>query len=217
MSLRDSESPSLAGDFRAFRDNRDGWCEVGRELTPAVPNVHERDQALADAVGRKDRKASAEFVQEHADSVYAYVLARLRPNAADVEDVTQEVFLAAWRCIGDYRGSSSLKAWLLGIARHKVEDYYRAKVRSSDLEEADAIAGTGLQLDSALDERRLRERSLAVLDRLPEQYRLLLKWRYWEQRETAGIAVALGRTPKAVERMLARARERFRREWEGAS
>jgi len=187
---------------------------VVEQSTPAVQTVHERDKALADAVRRKDRKASAEFVQQHADVVYAYVLARLRPNAADAEDLTQDVFLAAWRCIGDYRGSSSLKAWLLGIARHKVEDYYRAKVRGSDLEDADAIAAPGLQQNSMLDERQQGERIWAALDRLPEQYRLLLKWRYWEQKGTAGIALAMGRTPKAVERMLARARERFRREWE---
>ena len=78
--------------------------------------ARERDKALAAAVQRKDRKATAEFVQQHADALYAYVLARVRPNVDDAEDLTQEVFLAACRSVGEYRAVSSLKAWLFGIA-----------------------------------------------------------------------------------------------------
>jgi RNA polymerase sigma-70 factor, ECF subfamily len=182
--------------------------------TTIAPEIHERDKALAAAVHRKDRKATAEFVQEHADALYAYVLGRVRPNVADAEDLTQEVFLAACRCIAEYRAAASLKAWLFGIARHKVEDYYRARVRDADLEEADGNTVGSVELDSELDRHQLQEQIVMILDHLPEQYRLLLKWRYWDQKRTDDIAAALGRTPKSVERMLARARERFRREWE---
>lgn len=182
-----------------------------------VSGVHERDKALADAVHRKDRKATAEFVQQHADSLYAYVLARVRPNVADAEDLTQEVFLAAYRSIGEYRAAASLKAWLFGIARHKVEDYYRARMREAEVEEAEAGTSVSMELDSALDRDQLQEQVVLIMDDLPELYRLLLKWRYWDEKRTHEIAAALSRTPKAVERMLARARERFRREWEAKS
>lgn len=182
--------------------------------TTVAPDILERDRALADAVYRKDRKATAEFVQQHADSLYAYLLARVRPNVADAEDLTQEVFLAACRSIGDYRAAASLKAWLFGIARHKVEDYYRARMRDTSLEEEKANASGSVEFDSALHTHQLQEEIVTTLDRLPEQYRLLLKWRYWDQESTGDIAAVLGRTPKAVERMLARARERFRHEWE---
>jgi RNA polymerase sigma-70 factor (ECF subfamily) len=145
--------------------------------------------------------------------LYAYVFARLRPNVADAEDLTQEVFLAACRGIGGYRAASSLKAWLFGIARHKVEDYYRARVRDAYLEEADGNTSGSVELDSRLDRHQIQEQIVTILDHLPEQYRLLLKWRYWDQKRTNEIAAILDRTPKAVERMLARAREHFRREW----
>jgi RNA polymerase sigma-70 factor (ECF subfamily) len=179
-----------------------------------VHGAHPDDLSLADAVRRKDRKATAELVRAYADAIFGYVLARVQPNAADADDLTQEVFLAAYQSIRDYRGVSSLKAWLLGIARHKVEDYYRARVRNLDLNEADTAAAEDVSLDDALDDHRLRQRTRAALDRLPEANRLLLKWRYWDQRRTADIAAALGRTEKAVERMLARARRQFREQWE---
>jgi RNA polymerase sigma-70 factor (ECF subfamily) len=52
-----------------------------------------------------------------------------------------------------------------------------------------------------------------MLARLPERYGLILLWRYWEQRSTREMATAIGATEKSVERMLARARARFRELW----
>ncbi len=171
------------------------------------------DLELAAAVRLRDRKAMAEFVRCYADVIYGYVAARLSPDVADADDLTQDVFLAAWRGIGGYSGGSSLRAWLLGIARHKVEDHYRARLRVADFEEAGEIASSDLEVDSFLDAERLRKRTVSTLAKLREDYRILLQWRYWEQKPTAEIAKELGRTEKAVERMLARARAQFRKEW----
>jgi DNA-directed RNA polymerase specialized sigma24 family protein len=49
---------------------------------------------------------------------------------------------------------------------------------------------------------------------LPESYSLVLLWRYWEGRSAREMASATGKTEKAVERLLARARTRFRELWE---
>src|SRR5215471_1221238 len=87
------------------------------------------DLALVAEVLRKDRKATAEFVERYADHVYGYVRRRLIPRADLVEDLVQEIFLAAWESLDKFRGDSSLRNWLLGIARHKVEDHYRKRLR----------------------------------------------------------------------------------------
>jgi DNA-directed RNA polymerase specialized sigma24 family protein len=42
---------------------------------------------------------------------------------------------------------------------------------------------------------------------------MVLLWRYWERRSAAEMAAATGRTEKAIERLLARARGQFRRRW----
>ena len=49
---------------------------------------------------------------------------------------------------------------------------------------------------------------------MPEAYRLLLLWRYWEKRSLADIGETLGKTEKAIERALARARREFKRRWD---
>ena len=89
------------------------------------------DLELVAAVLRRDRKATAEFVSLHADGIYAFVWNRLLPRTELVEDIVQDVFLAALDSLSKFQGTSSLRSWLLGIARHKVEDCYRARLRES--------------------------------------------------------------------------------------
>lgn len=184
-------------------------------------NLVELDEKeLVAAVLRKDRKATAEFVGLYADTIYSYVRHRLTPRTDLVEDLVQEVFLAAWTQLGSFRGESPLKAWLLGIARHKVKDYYRARLRESaaiepDWPESAAELAVEPQMEHALDQERLFQKTKHVLEELPELYSLALLWRYWEQRSAQEMAAQTGRTEKAIERILARAREQFKRRWNG--
>src|SRR5688500_17247155 len=80
------------------------------------------ERELVAALLRKDRKAAAEFVAAHADAVFGYVRHRLAPRVDRVDDVVHDVFLAALAGLASFRGTSTLRAWLLGIARHKIED-----------------------------------------------------------------------------------------------
>jgi RNA polymerase sigma-70 factor, ECF subfamily len=130
----------------------------------------------------------------------------------------QEVFLAALKAVASFRGTASLRAWLMGIARHKVDDVYRQRLRApGPLPDGDdgeeEPSSDEPSIDDMLDTARLRQRARAVLARLPERYSFLLVWRYWELRTTREIASAIGATEKSVERMLARARARFREIW----
>jgi len=140
------------------------------------------------------------------------------PRTDSVDDVVQDVFLAALRGLASFEGAAPLRAWLFGIARHKVDDFYRQQLRAPEPlpDEDDAAAQPAANdpsLDEILDSARTRERTRAVLVRLPERYSFMLLWRYWEQRTTRDIAVAIGATEKSVERTLARARARFREIW----
>src|SRR5712691_11315393 len=103
-----------------------------RTTGPRSPALSAEEQALLDAVLAKDRKAAAEFVSRYADAVYGYVSRRLAPRADLVEDVVQDVFLVALQKLATFAGQSSVVGWLLGIARHKVEDFYRAQLREPD-------------------------------------------------------------------------------------
>lgn len=162
---------------------------------------------------RKDRKATAEFVSRHADSLYSYLSRRLTPREDLVEDIFQQVFLEAWERLGSWQGRAPLAAWLFGIARHKVQDHYRAAMRQVQISDDDPEPSTEAYYDEWLDDRATNERVWQVLGALPESYRTVLLWRYWEQQSAGEMARQSGKTVKAIERLLARARAHFRRRW----
>ncbi len=175
------------------------------------------DTQLVLEVLRKDRKATAEFVNRHADHVHGYVRRRLFPYTDLVDDMVQEVFLAAWENLEKFRGESSLRSWLLGIARHKVEDHYRKRLRNVEVPgEEENPAPDPIDPHSvkeAIEQQQAVKKTQEILASLPEAYSIVLLWRYWEKRGLSEIATATGRTEKAVERLLARAREQFKRKW----
>lgn len=187
---------------------------------PESDQLASEERTLLEGVLRKDRKATAEFVSRYADPIYGYVAQRLAPRADLVEDLVQEVFLVALQKLDTFAGKSSVLGWLLGIARHKVEDLYRARLREpesfSDLDDSSQSVPTDLpEFDALIDKGRAQEKTQRILARLPEAYGLVLLWRYWEEHSTKEMAAQTGKTEKAMERLLARARVHFRRLWEG--
>jgi RNA polymerase sigma-70 factor (ECF subfamily) len=203
----------MAVNPRPANSARGGRVEAG-----AAASMLAAERELVSAVLRKDRKAVAEFVAGHVDSVYAYVTHRLAPRVERVDDLVHDVFVAALGSLQTFRGTSPLRHWLLGIARHKVEDFYRQQLR-----EPDAIAApgepeepaAGEPIEEQIDRARAAEKTQRIMQLLPAAYSTVLLWRYWESRSVRDIAEATGRTEKAVERLLARARTRFRELWSG--
>jgi RNA polymerase sigma-70 factor (ECF subfamily) len=181
------------------------------------PSGESGERDLVASILRNDRKAAARFVAGHIDAVYAYARHRLAPHADLVDDVVQDVFLAALKGLAAFEGQSSLRTWLLAIARHKIEDVYRQRLRSAlalDLDSTeDEPASNDIPLDEQIDHARAGARTRRILERMPERYALILLWRYWEQRSTREVAAAIGTTEKSVERLLARARSQFKEFW----
>ena len=190
--------------------------EQPNESHPAnAPSVE--DARLVDAVLHKDRKATAEFVSLYADRIYGYIRSRLAPRYDLVDDLVQDVVLSAWQSLGRYRGDGPLQAWIMGIARHKVEDHYRALLRAPEAigdgdEHDDALASLP-EFDKLLEQEQMRRNTWRVMSELPELYRAALIWRYWEKASAREMATKAGKTEKAIERLLSRARAEFRERW----
>ena len=187
---------------------------------PQVPMGREpaesRESQLVAAVLRKDRKATAEFVSCCSDWIYPFVCRRLMPRIDMVEDLMQEILISAWRNLPTFRGEAGLRAWILGIARHKVEDYYRKRIREAEIQEDDPSTAEpilGPEIEQHLDRAADHDRVQRTLAQLPETYALALAWRYREGKSLREMAELTGKTEKAIERLLARARESFKKGW----
>ncbi|MCX2713395.1 RNA polymerase sigma factor [Mycolicibacterium sp. J2] len=92
------------------------------------------DEALRVAATLGDREAFDAIVNRYGPVLYRYAR-RMLAAEADVADVVQDTFVAAWRQIGSFRGASSLRTWLFAICYRKIADTHRlkrAKPRSVD-------------------------------------------------------------------------------------
>lgn len=177
------------------------------------------ERRLMAGVLAKDRKATAEFVDRCADWLYPFLRRRLLPRSELIEDLMQEVLVAAWEGLAGFRGEASLRTWVLGIARHKVEEYYRKRLRGAETPGEDESANELAimpQLDQELDQAAQQDKVQKVLSNLPESYALALLWRYRDEKSVREMAQFTGKTEKAMERLLARARESFRKRWSDA-
>ncbi len=191
-------------------------------LAPLPPEGEARvvdERRLVSEVLRKDRKATAKFVSMCTDWAYPYVRSRLLAKRDLVEDLMQEILLSAWRSLASFRGDSTLRRWILGIARHKVEDSYRKILRQIEIPQDEDVSPefavapiVEQELDAVAREHRVEQ----VLTAMPEPYRVALLWRYRDDRSTRDIAQMTGKTEKSVERLLARARQDFRKRWTDA-
>lgn len=141
--------------------------------------------------------------------VYRYALRRLA-NPQDAEDVAAEVYLAARET--RWRHGLEARPWLLGIARRKVADRLRRRLRRPEvrLHESHAalMATHGPEADALRAEavRTIRELVWA----LPEAQREALLLQTAEELSVREIGQVMGKSVPAVTSLLARARETLR-------
>jgi RNA polymerase sigma-70 factor (ECF subfamily) len=90
------------------------------------------------------------------------VRSRWIPRTDLVDDLVQDIYVAAWENLGSYRGGAPLGSWLYGIARHKVENCYRACLQAllalDEGSQDSAAAVVEPDLDEFLDRDRLQKK-----------------------------------------------------------
>src|SRR5262249_25413870 len=105
------------------------------QLRPRVAPDDLSDEALVAACITGDPAARGPPVERHVDAVHGF-LGRMRgSDAAEVDDLAQATFLAAFRGAARFRGGS-VRAWLYGIAANLTRNYARREIRRKRLLEA---------------------------------------------------------------------------------
>ena len=111
------------------------------------------------------------------------------------QDVTQEVFLAAWRNWDAYRGDGLVLSWLRGIARRKVADHLRMKISQHRPAAAEGLAGVAASSPTPPEEHSLL--LAQVMRVLPPECVELLEEKYLEGLSIRQMAEKRARTEKA--------------------
>jgi RNA polymerase sigma-70 factor (ECF subfamily) len=172
------------------------------------------DELLVEQFSRGDESAFERIVEQYSAEVVA-LANRLLGWPGEVEDVTQEIFLAAFVGLKKFRCECSLKSWLFTITINKCRSY-RHKWKLRGLQTIPIpINGIGMRLPpiveadnspmKAEDFQRVR---LAVAG-LPAKYREPVVLKYLQELDADEISRILGISKNTLHVRLSRARKRL--------
>jgi len=177
----------------------------------------DQDRRLVQAAAAGEREAFDALVRRHQTRTYNFVRTLVN-DAADAEDLTQEIFVRAFRAIGRFRGDSSFRTWLFRIAVNVARTHLgrRSRWRVPWRESRDRGENTSSRpfdspsqedLEADIVRRDAIDRALATLS---PDLRHAVMLRDIEGLEYREIAKVLGIPIGTVESRIFRARQRLR-------
>jgi RNA polymerase sigma-70 factor (ECF subfamily) len=173
-----------------------------------------RDELLVDKFSRGDESAFDRIVERYSTDVGA-LANRLLGWPGEVEDVSQEVFLAAYLGLKKFRCDCSLKSWLFTITVNKCRSHRRRRLLRLGTSSRAADKAPSLSTQTAgtnpMDTETFNHVRSAVAA-LPAKYREPVVLKYLEEIDTDEIARILGISQNTLHVRLSRARERLRQE-----
>ena len=177
----------------------------------------ELDQELVERAQKGDKRAFELLVSKYQRKL-ARLLSRMVRDAAEVEDISQEAFIKAYRALPQFRGESAFYTWLYRIAVNTAKNYLVARGRRAptstgfDNEEAEGFEEAELLRDISTPDAELQTKQIAqavnqAVDALPEELRTAITLREIEGLSYEEIAQMMGCPIGTVRSRIFRARE----------
>jgi RNA polymerase sigma-70 factor, ECF subfamily len=175
------------------------------------------DQQLVERAQRGDKRAFELLVEKYQRKL-ARLLSRLIRDPGEVEDVTQEAFIKAYRALPSFRGDSAFYTWLYRIGINTAKNYLVAMGRraptSTDVEAEEAEGQEGGELlrdintpESLLLTKEIGDTVNAAIESLPEELRSAIQLRELDGMSYEEIAKLMDCPIGTVRSRIFRARE----------
>ena len=149
------------------------------------------DAELTVGFAHGDESCLQEVFRRSAPLIYT-IAYRALGSSTDGEEITQEVFVSAWRARGNYQAEKgSLSGWLIGIARHRIADRQRARGRELRLVQAVTKQTDAQVQPEALSTLIDRIVLTDEIGRLPHPRGRILQLAFWEGHSYPQIAEQL--------------------------
>ncbi len=181
-------------------------------------NQREADALLVERVKQGDQRAFALLVAKYERRVLR-LLSRLVRDSAEIEDITQEAFIKAYRALPQFRGESAFYTWLYRIAINTAKNYLATKSRRpvtvGEFQGADDgeffdpgdVVEDNNTPDAVLHSRQVAEAVNAAIEALPEDLKAAITLREIEGLSYEEIAQAMDCPIGTVRSRIFRARE----------
>ena len=155
----------------------------------------------------------AEIYSAHAQPIF-YLALRLLGDPAQAEDAAHDVFVKAFRKLGEFRGDADIRTWLYRITLNHCSNLRQSWSARNIHTAADETVFERVSVASenplrVLETKELGERIHRALEALPEEYRLLLLLVADEELSYEQVGQLTSQTADAVRGKLHRARKAF--------
>jgi RNA polymerase sigma-70 factor (ECF subfamily) len=168
------------------------------------------DTDLLDAWRAGDNTAGSALVRRHFDALH-----RFFSNKASgyEEDLVQQTFVATTESKHEFRGESSFRAYLFGLARYQLLTHYRKKYRVPAFDFiTTSIRDLGTSPTSALSRQEERHLLELALQQIPVDQQIALELTYWEELTAGDVARVLDIPENTVYSRIRRAKTHLREE-----
>ncbi|HTR02780.1 MAG TPA: sigma-70 family RNA polymerase sigma factor [Thermoanaerobaculia bacterium] len=169
------------------------------------------DEELLALARQGEEEAFGDFVRRHTATVHRWMARAV--GESDADDMTQEVFVKAYRGLARFRGDAPPRAWLAAIADNAVKNRYRARSRfrrvfagSTDDERAPEPASSGVGPEEEARTGESRRVVAEALKLLPPDFRMPVVLRDIEEWSYEEIAASLALPVGTVKSRIARGR-----------
>ena len=156
------------------------------------------DRELLDMLQDPQRRNAGvtAFIRHYQRPIYFYIR-RMVLSHEDADDISQIVFVKAWRAIDSFRGESKLSTWLYRIAYNECVSFLRSSKRlmSVDASQVESDLGSALQSDVLFSGDEIQAKLQTAIALLPEKQKAVFIMRYYndinyeEMAEITGTSV----------------------------
>ena len=157
-----------------------------------------------------------DLVNKYQKSLMAFIRKKVGDEDV-VEELTQDILMAAYKALPTFNGKSSEFSFICGIAKHKITDYYRKKKLKTVLFSVnpiiEEIAEDAITPERDVLKNELKEEIKKTMTELREDYEKILRLKYIDNWKSSQIAKLMKISVKAVESRLIRARKKFQSLW----
>lgn len=175
-------------------------------------------------IAEGDEEALRDLIEKHQSAVYG-TIAKMLGDPIEAQDLAQQVFVRVYRAAGSYRATAQFKTWIFTIVRNLVFNEHRRRSRATliplhppENEQGQFGRSSGVDLpdranktpgENMLQREMLRKIDEAILA-LPEQQRMAIVLRRYDEFSYEQIAEILRTSVPATKSLLFRARETLR-------
>ncbi|MFC1901227.1 RNA polymerase sigma factor [Chloroflexota bacterium] len=193
-----------------FRNDKYNDTRFSEEQKTGIdPDIKELIRRAIDG----DTVAFGELYVTYVEKIYSFVFSHYR-NKTFAEDVTEEIFVKAWKAIKTCRGrEDTFVSWLYRIARnHLIDEIRKLKRRPSiDTDIIEVFDSVNNEIEGYLEQQEL----MAYIDKLPMNQRQVILLKFIQGLNNEEISQVMGKSQGAIRILQMRALDSLRKEMTG--